>query len=72
MTPILLRFSDLKARRIVATWPTLRHWIEREGFPPGRKLGPNARAWTEQEINEWLAGRPTAGRAGTTLSRNDL
>ena len=62
MTPILLRFSDLRARGIVTTWPTLRLWIESQGFPPGRKLGPNTRAWTEQEITEWLAGRPIAGR----------
>ena len=41
---VLLRFSDLQVRGIVANWMTLRRWIEREGFPAGRKLGPNTRA----------------------------
>lgn len=54
---ILLRFPDLKARGIVSNWPTLLRWIEREGFPAGVKLGPNTRAWTEAEIEAWLAAR---------------
>jgi hypothetical protein len=37
----LLRFADLKSRNIVKNWPTLLRWIQREGFPPGMKLGPN-------------------------------
>jgi hypothetical protein len=59
-TPTFLKFDDLKARRIVENWQTLHNWIEREGFPPGIRLGPNTRAWTEAEINEWLASRPLA------------
>ncbi len=58
MTPTLLRFSDLKARGIVANWVTLNNWIEREGFPAGRMLGPNTRAWTEAEVLAWLESRP--------------
>ena len=54
---VFLRFADLKARGIVSNWMTLRRWIEREGFPPGVKLGPNTRAWPEFDIDEWLAGR---------------
>ena len=57
---ILLRFPDLKARGIVNNWMTLRRWIEREGFPPGKKIGPNTRAWTEAEIEAWLQSRATA------------
>jgi hypothetical protein len=63
MTPSLLRFSDLKKRRIVENWPTLRRWVEKEGFPPGLMLGPNTRGWREEEINEWLASRPDANSA---------
>jgi len=59
MTPTLLRFADLKARGIVNNRMTLRRWIEREGFPPGRLLGPNSRCWIDQEIAEWIAARPT-------------
>ena len=58
----LLRFTDLKERRIVSNWQTLLRWIEREGFPPGRNLGANTRVWTEDEIEKWLAERPMASR----------
>jgi predicted DNA-binding transcriptional regulator AlpA len=60
MTDTLLRFNDLKTRKIVTNHPTLRRWIEQEGFPPGRWLGPNTRVWTETEINQWLLNRPYA------------
>ena len=60
---VLLRFSDLKARGIVGNWMTLKRWIDREGFPPGVMLGPNTRAWTKSEIEQWLANRPTRRRA---------
>jgi predicted DNA-binding transcriptional regulator AlpA len=63
MIPKYLRFADLKAAGIVASWPALRLWIEREGFPPGRKLGPQTRVWSEKEICDWLESRPTAGKA---------
>jgi hypothetical protein len=58
-TPIMLRFNDLKARGVVNNWVTLLSWIEKQGFPPGRLLGPNTRAWTDQEVAEWIASRPT-------------
>lgn len=62
----LIRFADLKQRGIVHNWPTLRLWIDREGFPPGRRLGPNTRVWTETEIEDWIAKRPLAdSREGT-------
>ncbi len=67
----LLRFKDLRQRKVVDNRPTLARWIEREGFPPGRMLGPNTRVWTEAEIEEWIASRPVAadGRIPTTLLR---
>jgi hypothetical protein len=55
-----LRFRDLKARGIVNNWPTLQNRIAKYGFPPGRLIGPNARAWTEVEVEEWIARRPVA------------
>jgi hypothetical protein len=58
---VLLRFSDLRARNIVRTWPSLRRLIETANFPPGRMIGPNSRAWTQQEVADWLASRPVAG-----------
>jgi DNA-binding transcriptional regulator YiaG/predicted DNA-binding transcriptional regulator AlpA len=64
-----LRFADLKAAGIANSWPMLRHRIERDGFPRGRLLGPNTRAWTEEEIDAWLASRPTAPKPGLPRSR---
>ena len=55
-----LRFADLKQAGIVNSWPMLKRRIERDGFPPGRMLGPNTRAWDEAEVERWLASRPTA------------
>jgi hypothetical protein len=57
--PTFLRFKHLKERGIVDNYVTLDRWIKEYGFPPGRLLGPNIRAWTDQEIAEWFASRPT-------------
>jgi predicted DNA-binding transcriptional regulator AlpA len=57
-----IRFSDLQARGIVNSRPS--HRIEHFGFPPGRLIGPNTRAWTEAEVEEWLARQPTACKPG--------
>jgi hypothetical protein len=57
----LLRFRDLKERGIVANWPTLKRRILLDGFPPGRMLGGNVRAWLESEIDAWVASRPIEG-----------
>ncbi len=62
-TPTLLRFSDLKARGVVHNRMSLHNWIKKEGFPPGRLLGPHSRVWTEGEVAEWLAARPTEMKA---------
>jgi predicted DNA-binding transcriptional regulator AlpA len=61
MATQFLRYSDLKACGIVGNWVTLARWIEREGFPPGRKFGPNTRVWTEAEVEAWIESRPIAG-----------
>jgi hypothetical protein len=55
-----IRFADLKDRRIVASWAQLRNLINKYEFPAGRMLGPNTRAWTEDEVQGWLDSRPTA------------
>jgi hypothetical protein len=58
MSKTLLRFKHLKERRIVENWPQLKRLVETQRFPPGRLLGPNTRAWTEDEIAAWLETRP--------------
>ena len=55
---VLLRFRDLKERGIVNTWPQLKRLQELHGFPPGKMLSPNTRAWIESEINAWIESRP--------------
>jgi hypothetical protein len=59
MAGLLLRFRDLKDRRIVSNHVTLGRWIAKEGFPPGFMLGPNTRVWREDDIDAWLDSRPT-------------
>jgi predicted DNA-binding transcriptional regulator AlpA len=54
-----LRFRELKARGIISNWPTLKNRIEKHGFPPGQKLGPNTRVWREDEVQSWLDSRTT-------------
>ena len=60
--PRFVRFRELKERGICDSWRTLRRWIAQSGFPPGRLLGMNSRAWTEAEVEAWLAARPTAAK----------
>jgi predicted DNA-binding transcriptional regulator AlpA len=58
--PRLLRYKDLKERGIVENWTTLFRLIASGDFPAGRYISPNRRAWTEDEIAEWLDSRPQA------------
>lgn len=55
-----VRFEELRRRGIVPNRVTLGNWIRECGFPPGQLLGPNTRAWREDEVEIWLASRPTA------------
>jgi predicted DNA-binding transcriptional regulator AlpA len=67
-----LRFPDLKALGIVQSRMTLKRLIDDQGFPPGVLLTPNARAWTEAEVKDWLASRPVARKPATnTAARSD-
>jgi predicted DNA-binding transcriptional regulator AlpA len=64
MSSRFIRFYDLKKRGIVKSWAQLDNLIEKYDFPPGRMLSPNTRAWDEEEeIEPWLASRPTEGPA---------
>jgi prophage regulatory protein len=56
----LLRYPDLVAKGIVNSRMTLKRLIDAQGFPPGRLITPNARAWTEEEVDAWIANRPIA------------
>jgi hypothetical protein len=39
----VIRFADLQERNIVNNWPSLKRWIENEGFPAGFRLGSYGR-----------------------------
>jgi hypothetical protein len=58
--PIFVRYTDLVAANIVGNWTTLLRLIDDEGFPPGVMIGPNMRAWRLDDVEEWLASRPSA------------
>jgi integrase len=64
MLPTFIRFHDLYERGIAKSWPQLKNLQDKYGFPKGRLIGANTRAWTE---NEWLTltaqrdGNPTTG-----------
>jgi predicted DNA-binding transcriptional regulator AlpA len=62
LLPKLLQFKDLKALGVVQNWTTLGRWIDNGSFPPGIKIGPHTRAWTDASIAEWLADRERDGR----------
>jgi hypothetical protein len=69
---LYLRFRDLKARGIVNNWPTLKYRIDKFGFPPGRLIGPNGRAWTEAEVETWIAAQPTARKYVPPIKRRGV
>jgi hypothetical protein len=58
--PIYVRYADLVAANVVQNWTTLLRLIDDEGFPPGVMIGPNTRAWRVDEVEQWLAARPSA------------
>jgi predicted DNA-binding transcriptional regulator AlpA len=59
----LLRYPDLVAKGIVNSRMTLKRLIDSHGFPPGKLITPNARAWDEGEVDAWIANRPIARKA---------
>ena len=69
-----LRFADLKARGVVNNRTTLARWVRDYGFPPGTKIGPNTRAWTEDVIEAYEAARTakTAECAAKAAERDDV
>ena len=54
------RFRELRERGIVSNRTTLARWQKELGFPEGVLLGPRTRAWTEDEVRAWEAGRRKA------------
>jgi hypothetical protein len=57
--PFFITQDDLQQRKISSSAKQTRYLTEKHGFPIGRMISPNIRAWTEQEIADWLKARPT-------------
>ncbi|MGO9701435.1 MAG: hypothetical protein ACLPKT_23945 [Methylocella sp.] len=65
LLPKFVRFDDLRASGITDNWTHLTRLIDVEGFPPGRLISANLRAWTVDEVQAWLASRPVARKKVT-------
>jgi predicted DNA-binding transcriptional regulator AlpA len=59
LLPVFVRFRDIRAAGIATSWTQLNKLIDEDGFPIGVMLSPNIRAWRVNEIEAWLATRPT-------------
>jgi predicted DNA-binding transcriptional regulator AlpA len=60
LLPVFVRYKDLVESGIVRSWTQLLRMIDDEDFPAGVMLGPHTRPWRADEVQEWLAARPTA------------
>lgn len=47
--------------------PTIYRMIEAGDFPRQRKLSPRTVGWLEQEVLEWINGRPCSEAANSTV-----
>ena len=64
------RFTDLKKRNIARNWTTLVRLINEQGFPPGTRIGAQARAWEEAEVLAWLESRRILSPAASTVAKD--
>jgi predicted DNA-binding transcriptional regulator AlpA len=58
----LFSYADLKALGIFNSRPTLHRAINDGRFPAGRLVTPNARRWTGEEVEGYLAACPRGRR----------
>jgi predicted DNA-binding transcriptional regulator AlpA len=64
----LIRYPDLVAKGVVNSRMTLKRLIDTQDFPPGVLITPNARAWDETAVDEWISSRPAARKRSTRNS----
>jgi hypothetical protein len=57
------RYSYLVQRGLVNNRASLRNRIKNHNFPSGTLIGPNTRAWTDEELDEYEANCPTDPKA---------
>lgn len=59
ITPLIYRKKVVIAKFGISE-TTLRRWMQDEGFPRPRQLGPRAVGWVASQVDKWLADRPVA------------
>jgi predicted DNA-binding transcriptional regulator AlpA len=64
----LIRYNDLVAKGVVNSRMTLKRLIDDQGFPAGVLITPNARAWDETLVDDWIANRPVARKGSSRKS----
>jgi hypothetical protein len=57
---VYYRFHDLVAKGYVSNRMTLKRWRDAGRFPPPVVLGPNTKAWTDEQLAE-VDARAKAG-----------
>ena len=63
----LLRYNDLQGRGIAKSRAQLENMVKNYGFPAGFMVGPNSRAWFEDDVYAWLEALPSALEAKPPL-----
>ena len=61
----LIKYADLVAKGVINSRMTLKRLIDNHEFPPGIRVTPNSRAWVEEDVDAWIAGRPSARKPST-------
>jgi hypothetical protein len=67
--PRHVRFRHIRAAGIADSYTALDRLVRDHGFPAGRLISPNVRVWTVEEIDGWLAIRPTARKPSPARKR---
>ena len=65
--PLLLSFNHLKEHYGISRSSSNR-WVITSGFPPPIKLGLNSVRFRREEVDEWIANRPTAEQDPDTIA----
>jgi predicted DNA-binding transcriptional regulator AlpA len=60
-----ISYPGLVDKGAVNSRMTLWRMIREHGFPAGLMITPNRRVWAEDEVDAWIASRPTAKKLGT-------
>ena len=64
-----LRYGDLRAAGIVRNRTTLSNKIKYQGFPPGKRTGPNERTWGEGEVQAHIDACPTEPKPAPVVKK---